>query len=1463
MKTTLLLNHVAALAVAAGIFSSAYSGAQTVTNCDPAPAGMVGWWKADGNALDSVGTNTGTLSGAGFVAGEVGLAFTFKSPASVNIPRAPELDVGNQVTVEFWMKADPTNAMQTYQGLVTSDFYGIEIADGRSLSQTMGLSFFISADSGAFFPQTADANGNGGGFAVSAGQWHHVAGTYDGTQLQLYVDGLPAGNPYLYSGPISPMLANSFISLGSEDGRQNCPTCLNVRYFDGLIDEATIYNRALSAAEIAAIYNAGSAGKCLVAGAPVILGQPSNFTTDAGGSAIFTVQASGNPVLAYQWFFGTSLLQGATNSELFLSGVQTNQAGSYSVIVSNALGSVVSSNATLTVMTFPPAITVQPVGTNVYVGSNVLFRVVATGAPLPGYQWQKGSTAIPGATASIYAIPHAQLTDSGAYSVIVTNTYGAVTSSVALLNVKLPPPCTPAPAGLISWWRAQTNTLDSYDNQNGVVPYPFTMRYTAGKVGTAFSVNQQAFVVVPDSPALRVTNAFSIEAWVNPQSLANPGTIVAKFDSAGFQLPRTEPTNSSFYLGITNSGILRLSVTPNGSPNSATTLKSPTPIPASQWSFVVATYDGASLQLYVNAVLVAQTNYSAGIFPGTADLGLGTIPAVNQAQLFGTLTWLGALDEISLYGRALTPDEIQAIYNADVSGKCLIPPTITLQPQSQAIPLGEDVLFAPTVLGAKPLAYQWHFNGVNLLGATNSTLLLEKVQSNRVGNYSVFITNSVGATLSSNATLTLLPPPVCTPPSSNLVSWWPADGFASDVIGTNNPTILIDITYPTGKVGRAFSFNGANSRFSIPNSPSLNFGSNADFSIEGWVKVVPLPQIIIEPPFQRPSYDNVPLFEKRSLSVGFAGDSGYSLSLYRGRLAFWLGPTMVIPPAGSAGSMFASSGPDLRDGMFHHVAVSLSRSITNGGNLYVDGQLVLNFNIPRIVLSNSAPLYIGASTISTTNSLFTGLLDELALYNRALSADEILAIRQAGAAGKCKVPPFIVRQPAHTNVPPGHAATFTVVAGGGATLRYQWRFGTKILQGATAYSLTISNVQPLNAGSYAVLVTNGFGSVLSSSALLTLNTPPIARCTNVTVAADSNCVAFASIDNGSSDSDGDAITLQQSPPAPYPLGTNFVTLTAIDNWGASNSCVAMVLVLDQTPPQLSCPADITVEFTNETGASVSFTPQATDNCSGPVSLVSVPPSGSTFPIGTSTVRCTATDAAGNSNSCTFQVTVLGAQGVKSNVLVQLSVLSGSVTRSNDLAHLTRAIDRLASSLQPGIWLDQTHVTRSQGELAFNEESATVQELQLLLADKHSSLSQTLLQDLIDRIVKADRLLAVVAIQDALVAGADPNNLVLARQELAQGDNAISQGQYPPGIDDYRNAWKQAEHLSIKLAVHVVNGRLSLDAVAFPSETYVIETSTNLLDWTVLGTTTADTDGSIHMDADAGLGAQFYRTQLLP
>jgi len=239
----------------------------------PQRDGLIGFWSGNGNAADSVSGNDGVLVGeAGYGPGLVGQAFNVEPSGSyVKIPKSPALDPANAVTVEFWMKAAADNAMENYQGLVISDFYGVEISNGYG--GTMGVNFLVSLNNGPRmrrFPAESDGfNGitamanfthtsdmNGGGAQVSAGQWHHVAGTFDGAQLRLYIDGQAWGQPVQRNGRIAPMLPQSFLCIGSEDGRTSCPDCIGNRHFKGSISNVAIYNRALTAAEIREDYEA-------------------------------------------------------------------------------------------------------------------------------------------------------------------------------------------------------------------------------------------------------------------------------------------------------------------------------------------------------------------------------------------------------------------------------------------------------------------------------------------------------------------------------------------------------------------------------------------------------------------------------------------------------------------------------------------------------------------------------------------------------------------------------------------------------------------------------------------------------------------------------------------------------------------------------------------------------------------------------------------------------------------------------------------------------------------------------------------------------------------------------------------------------------------------------------------------------------------------------------------------------
>src|SRR5262249_51816260 len=149
---------------------------------------------------DSVGANHGSLeNGAGFGIGMVGQAFQFDGLNDfVRVPNAQNLNPSNEVSVEFWMKGDATNPMNACcQGLVGTDFYGAEGFD-----PDRGIGIFVSTNAGTSFPNANTFSNTG--FGLIPGQWHHVAGTYDGSLIKQYVDGhLRAA--IVQSGNISPM----------------------------------------------------------------------------------------------------------------------------------------------------------------------------------------------------------------------------------------------------------------------------------------------------------------------------------------------------------------------------------------------------------------------------------------------------------------------------------------------------------------------------------------------------------------------------------------------------------------------------------------------------------------------------------------------------------------------------------------------------------------------------------------------------------------------------------------------------------------------------------------------------------------------------------------------------------------------------------------------------------------------------------------------------------------------------------------------------------------------------------------------------------------------------------------------------------------------------------------------------------------------------------------------------------
>jgi hypothetical protein len=172
---------------------------------------------------------------------------------------------------------------------------------------------------------------------------------------------------------------------------------------------------------------------------PDITGDPTNLTVNAGQSAQFNITVAGTAPLFYQWRFEGAPLGGATNQSLTVSNTSPADAGTYSVVVSNAAGAAASGDAELVVQTLPSFLT-QPVAQAVKVGANVTFTATADGIPAPEWQWLFNNIPIGGENLPTLTLTGVQTNQTGNYSVVISNVVGAVSSSNAWLTVQLPVP---------------------------------------------------------------------------------------------------------------------------------------------------------------------------------------------------------------------------------------------------------------------------------------------------------------------------------------------------------------------------------------------------------------------------------------------------------------------------------------------------------------------------------------------------------------------------------------------------------------------------------------------------------------------------------------------------------------------------------------------------------------------------------------------------------------------------------------------------------------------------------------------------------------------------------------------------------------------------------------------------------------------------------------------------------------
>ena len=233
----------------------------------------------------------------------------------------------------------------------------------------------------------------------------------------------------------------------------------------------------------------------------------------------------------------------------------------------------------------------------------------------------------------------------------------------------------------------------------------------------------------------------------------------------------------------------------------------------------------------------------------------------------------------------------------------------------------------------------------------------------------------------------------CAPPPSGVVSWWPGDGNADDIVGPNHGQLFGGATFVPGFVGQAFKFDGTDGYFQ---STAINLPlASSDRTLEMWVKL----DSILPPDMTTSTY-----FESFFAGYGQPGSSAEFFSLF----------SEYEPPYGNALAWTQwfdqLAGPQLYSGKafepnrgWHHVAVTFEYLSNIGTALFLDGLPVARRQNYQVSTPDGTSFLMGRIPGSNGDiRRMHGELDEVTVYNRALLPDEIAAIFIAGRAGKCK-----------------------------------------------------------------------------------------------------------------------------------------------------------------------------------------------------------------------------------------------------------------------------------------------------------------------------------------------------------------------------------------------------------------------------------------------------------------------------
>lgn len=628
----------------ATITASALGGSKTASvqllapASTPAPTEMAGYWPFE----EGAGTSTADLSGNGRTAtlqgaqwttsGKSGNALSFNGRDSyVN---AGTFDLtGNAMSISAWFKVNSFPAgsdariISKARGAGEQDhIFMFSLYTGyrqalRLRLKTDGTTKTLIAPEGP----------------ITAGVWVHAVATYDGTTARLYKDGVQVGSMPMSGAITTDSSVPVWIGLNPDGSNP----------FDGLIDQVRVYNRALSPAEIQALAQSDSAPTIPVA----VSVSPTAASLTASQSRQFIASVTGTSNTAVTWSVSPAVGT-ITQSGLYTAPASITAPATVTVRAASAADptkfatAVVTLNPTVSVAVTPSAVTLAASATQQFTAS-------VSGSTNTAVTWSLSPAVGTISASGLYTAPASV---ASATTVTVKAVSAADSTKSATAVVTLAPSAPATPGGLIRYWMFSEGR-DSVAADSSGSQVTGTVRgatwTTAGRYGNALYFDGRNDYV--DVAQLNVPgNAITISAWFKADSFpaGHDARILSK---ATGEAEQDHHIMLSLYAGYRQA--LRLRLKTNGT--TKTLIAPQGPITTGVWVHAVATYDGTTARLYKDGVEVGSMPLS-----GTLEVN-SKVPAFIGANPKGPgNNFHGTIDQVRVYNRALSQQEIQSLYQA-------------------------------------------------------------------------------------------------------------------------------------------------------------------------------------------------------------------------------------------------------------------------------------------------------------------------------------------------------------------------------------------------------------------------------------------------------------------------------------------------------------------------------------------------------------------------------------------------------------------------------------------------------------------------------------------------------------------------------------------------------------------------------------------------------------------------------